>query len=55
MDFHGFPSNKNAFCAFFSFVKPPFLSLFRQCKMVFIGKNLDRAELNKRFDDCLVK
>eukprot|EP00435_Cladocopium_sp_Y103_P019881 s2163_g4.t2 len=27
----------------------------RQCKMVFIGKNLDREELNKRFDECLVK
>ncbi|CAJ1439328.1 unnamed protein product [Effrenium voratum] len=25
----------------------------RQCKMVFIGKNLDRAELNKKFDECL--
>lgn len=27
----------------------------RQCKMVFIGKNLDREELNRRFDECLVK
>merc|ERR1712107_970263 len=27
----------------------------RCCKMVFIGKNLDREELNKKFDDCLVK
>eukprot|EP00438_Fugacium_kawagutii_P028955 Skav210516 [mRNA] locus=scaffold3045:66197:68510:+ [translate_table: standard] len=27
----------------------------RQCKMVFIGKNLDRAELNKKFDECLVR
>ncbi|CAK9027680.1 unnamed protein product [Durusdinium trenchii] len=27
----------------------------RQCKMVFIGKNLDREELNKKFDECLVK
>jgi len=27
----------------------------RKCKMVFIGKNLNREELNKRFDECLVK
>lgn len=27
----------------------------RQCKMVFIGKNLDREDLNKKFDECLVK
>jgi len=27
----------------------------RCCKMVFIGKNLDRAELNEKFDECLVK
>mmetsp|Transcript_852 Transcript_852/g.1666 ORF Transcript_852/g.1666 Transcript_852/m.1666 type:complete len:529 (+) Transcript_852:73-1659(+) len=27
----------------------------RCCKMVFIGKNLDREELNKKFQECLVK
>jgi len=27
----------------------------RCCKMVFIGKNLNRAELNKKFEECLVK
>mmetsp|Transcript_54403 Transcript_54403/g.102023 ORF Transcript_54403/g.102023 Transcript_54403/m.102023 type:complete len:548 (-) Transcript_54403:416-2059(-) len=27
----------------------------RCCKMVFIGKNLNREELNKKFDECLVK
>lgn len=26
----------------------------RCCKMVFIGKNLDREELNRKFTDCLV-
>lgn len=25
----------------------------RCCKMVFIGKNMDREELNKKFDECL--
>jgi len=25
----------------------------RCCKMVFIGKNLDREELNRRFDACI--
>mmetsp|Transcript_10131 Transcript_10131/g.30017 ORF Transcript_10131/g.30017 Transcript_10131/m.30017 type:complete len:539 (+) Transcript_10131:103-1719(+) len=27
----------------------------RICKMVFIGKDLDRKELNEKFDECLVK
>uniref|UniRef100_A0A7S4SXW8 CobW C-terminal domain-containing protein n=1 Tax=Alexandrium monilatum TaxID=311494 RepID=A0A7S4SXW8_9DINO len=27
----------------------------RCCKMVFIGKNLNRQELNKKFEECLVK
>lgn len=27
----------------------------RCSKMVFIGKNLDRKELNEKFDECLVK
>mmetsp|Transcript_12021 Transcript_12021/g.33987 ORF Transcript_12021/g.33987 Transcript_12021/m.33987 type:complete len:540 (+) Transcript_12021:96-1715(+) len=27
----------------------------RCCKMVFIGKNLNREELNRNFDECLVK
>jgi len=27
----------------------------RCCKMVFIGKNLDRKELNQKFEECLVK
>ena len=27
----------------------------RCCKMVFIGKNLKREELNKKFEECLAK